>query len=117
MSRTPFTSLTPFTRKRVAGLGLLAATLLGAAAGPAAALDPETVTAVGSPGGVEALCPQGLKPADPHVTNGDGSPLGPDQRWRLTVIDGGQGYAAWIAPYNDSPPPPASIALTISCTC
>ncbi|BAJ32899.1 MULTISPECIES: hypothetical protein [Kitasatospora] len=103
-------------RKRIAGLGLAAA-LLAIGAGPAAALEPETVTAVGSPGGVEAICPQGLTPADAHVTKGDGSPLGPDQRWRITAIDGGQGVAAWIAPYDGSPPPPDSIALTVSCTC
>ncbi|RKE23116.1 hypothetical protein [Streptomyces sp. TLI_171] len=106
-------------RKRIGpGLGL-AAVLSAVLAGPAAAAaDPnvETVTAVGSPSGVVARCPEGWTPTDPHITNGDGTPLGPDQRWHLGPISGADGYAGWIAPYLDSPPPPESIALTITCT-
>ncbi|MFF4341780.1 hypothetical protein ACFY00_17825 [Kitasatospora sp. NPDC001540] len=105
-------------RTRILGPGLgLAAALLAVGAGPAAALEPETVTAVGSPGGVEVICPQGLTPGDTHVTNGDGSPLGLGQRLRMTATEGGRGVAVWIAPYDGSPPPPESIALTVSCTC
>ncbi|MFD7730310.1 hypothetical protein ACFV6F_07995 [Kitasatospora phosalacinea] len=105
-------------RKRILGPALgLAAALLAVGAGPAAAVEPETVTAVGSPSGVEAICPQGLAASEAHVTNGDGTPLAPNQRWHITTIDGGQGAAAWIAPYDGSPPPPESIALTVSCTC
>ncbi|ROR35373.1 hypothetical protein [Kitasatospora cineracea] len=111
------------TRKRILGPGLaLAAALASLAAvtaGPAAAAaDPnvETVTAVGSSGGVVARCPQGWTPGDPHIANGDGTPLAPNQRWHYGPIEGGDGFAGWIAPYLNSPPPPDTIALTITCT-
>ncbi|GGQ90491.1 hypothetical protein [Kitasatospora griseola] len=100
-------------RKRTAGLALAAATLL-AAAGPAAAFT-ETVAATGAPSGVVAICPDGITPTDVHVTNGDGTPLGPDQRVRTTAV-GSTGVGAWIAPYQGSPPPPAAIRLTVTCT-
>ncbi|MFF0297286.1 hypothetical protein ACFYS8_15560 [Kitasatospora sp. NPDC004615] len=98
-------------RKRVAGLAVAA---LAMAAGPAAAFT-ETVAATGAPSGVVAICPEGVNPSDVHVTNGDGTPLGPDQRVHTTAV-GATGVGAWIAPYQDSPPPPASIRLTITCT-
>ncbi|WAL75851.1 hypothetical protein OU787_32510 [Kitasatospora sp. YST-16] len=111
------------TRKRILGAGLALAAALAAlvpvAAGPAAAAaDPnvETVTAVGSSGGVVARCPQGWTPSDPHITNADGTPLAPDQRWHYGPIQGDDGFAGWIAPYLNSPPPPEKIALTITCT-
>src|SRR5690349_1219282 len=104
---------------RIVGAGLAAVALTAMLAGPAAADSlPETVAATGSPGGVTAICPQGLHPGDNWtITNGDGTPLGKDQRWRWTLSDGGQGISAWIAPYVGSPPPPASITLTIACIC
>ncbi|MFE1382506.1 hypothetical protein ACFW6S_26545 [Streptomyces sp. NPDC058740] len=77
---------------------------------------PQTVAATGSPSGVSAICPEGLRPDnDWTFTNGDGSPLGFGQRWRWTLIEGGRGIAAWIAPYFDSPPPPPSVTLTVHC--
>ncbi|GLW52167.1 hypothetical protein [Kitasatospora phosalacinea] len=110
-------------RKRILGLGLAVAALAAVAAGPAAgsaaaAADPnvETVTAVGSSGGVVARCPEGWTPSDPHITNGDGTPLAPNQRWHYGPIQGNDGFAGWIAPYLNSPPPPDTIALTITCT-
>ncbi|MFC8720797.1 hypothetical protein [Kitasatospora sp. NPDC057198] len=107
-------------RRRLAGAALAAAALAAVAAAPAAAtdIDTETVTAVGSPSGVEARCPHGWTASDARITNGDGSPLAPDQRWHMTgVFEDGilNGAAGWIAPYLDSPPPPESIAITVVC--
>ncbi|MGW4378766.1 hypothetical protein [Kitasatospora sp. NPDC004531] len=103
-------------RRRTAGLGLglAAAALVATAAGPAAAFS-EIVTATGSPSGVIAICPDGISPTDVHVTNGDGTPLGAGQRVRTTAV-GDTGVGAWIAPYQGSPPPPASIRLTVTCS-
>ncbi|GAA1962520.1 hypothetical protein [Kitasatospora viridis] len=105
--------------RRLAGAGLAAVALTATLAAPAqAGTLPETVTATGSPGGVVALCPDGLHPADWSITNGDGTPLGNDQRWEWTVVgDGDNGIGAWIAPYDNSPPPPPSIRLTVFCDC
>ncbi|MFJ1754961.1 hypothetical protein [Kitasatospora sp. NPDC088134] len=106
-------------RKRLLGLALAVAALGAVTAAPAAAdINTETVTAVGDPGGVEARCPHGWTAGDAHLTNGDGSPLAPGQRWRTTGIyeDGIlNGAAGWIAPYFNSPPPPESIAITVVC--
>ena len=104
---------------RLVGTGLAAVAVTAILTGPAQADSlPETVSVTGSPGGVAAICPQGLHP-DNHftITNGDGTPLGSDQRWRWTVIEGGGGIGAWIAPYLNSPPPPPSITLTVACIC
>ncbi|SEL78493.1 hypothetical protein [Streptacidiphilus jiangxiensis] len=104
---------------RLVGAGLAAVALAATLAGPAQADNlPETVAATGSPSGVTALCPQGLHPADNvTITNGDGTPLGPNQRWTWRDTDGQPGVIAWIGPYLNSPPPPPSITLTISCVC
>ncbi|WP_329576241.1 hypothetical protein OG500_03070 [Kitasatospora sp. NBC_01250] len=104
---------------RLAGTGLAAVALTAILAGPAQAdALPETVSVTGSPSGVTAICPDGLHPDNNWtLTNGDGTPLGNDQRWRWTVGPGAQSISAWIAPYLDSPPPPPSITLTISCIC
>ncbi|WP_405020866.1 hypothetical protein OHV05_32315 [Kitasatospora sp. NBC_00070] len=103
-------------RKRLLGVGLAAAGLAALLAGPAHADDTTSVSVTGSPGGVEAHCPEGTHLTDWKVTNGDGSPLGPDQRVRWTDA-GNEGVGAWIAPYEGSPPPPESITLTVFCTC
>ncbi|BFV55319.1 hypothetical protein KCMC57_up04230 [Kitasatospora sp. CMC57] len=63
-----------------------------------------------------ANCPPGTELDDWMVTNGDGSPLGPDHRVRWATA-GENGIGAWIAPYTGSPTPPESITLTGSCTC
>ncbi|GAB2723954.1 hypothetical protein [Kitasatospora kifunensis] len=104
---------------RLAGAGLAAVALTAILAGPAQAdALPETVSVTGSPGGVVAICPEGLHPDNNWtLTNGDGTPLGKNQRWNWTVTGGGQGIAAWIAPYLNSPPPPPSITLTVVCSC
>ncbi|MER5862969.1 hypothetical protein [Kitasatospora sp. NPDC002040] len=101
-------------RKRLLGAALAAAGLTALLAGPAHAA--ETVAVTGPPGGVTAYCPAGQHPVDWTVTNGDGSPLGADQRVRWTRT-GENGVSAWIAPYLNSPPPPESITLTVSCDC
>lgn len=103
-------------RKRLLGAGLAAVGLAALLAGPAHADGGTSVSVTGSPDGVVAHCPPGTHPADWTVTNGDGSPLGPDQRVRWTSV-GEDGVGAWIAPYTGSPPPPESITLTVSCTC
>ncbi|MFD0403436.1 hypothetical protein ACFV84_11760 [Kitasatospora sp. NPDC059811] len=102
---------------RLAGAGLAAVALTATLAGPAQADNlPETVSATGSPSGVTAICPEGLHPDnDWIITNGDGTRLGANQRWQWRDSDGGRGIIVWIAPYLDSPPPPPSIRLTISC--
>ncbi|OKJ05601.1 hypothetical protein [Kitasatospora sp. CB01950] len=101
-------------RRQLVGTGLAAALVVAVAAGPAAAFA-ETVTATGAPSGVIAICPDNISPTDVHVTDGDGTPLGPGQRVRTTAV-GSTGVGAWIAPYDGSPPPPAAIRLTITCT-
>jgi hypothetical protein len=65
---------------------------------------------------VEVRCPEGWTASDPHITNADGTPLAPNQRWHVGPGGGDGGYAGWIAPYLNSPPPPEKIALTITCT-
>ena len=104
---------------RLVGAGLAAVAVTAIVAGPAQADNlPETVSATGSPSGVTAVCPQGLQPADNWtITNGDGTPLGKDQRWTWRTYEGGRAITVWIGPYLNSPPPPPSITLTVSCTC
>jgi len=105
--------------RRLVGAGLAAVALTAILAGSAQADSlPETVSATGSPSGVEVICPQGLQPDNNWtLTNGDGTPLGKDQRWDWTVPEGGGAIAVWIAPYLNSPPPPPSITLTDVCNC
>ncbi|MFI6642501.1 hypothetical protein [Streptomyces sp. NPDC050504] len=79
---------------------------------------PQTVAATGSPSGVTAICPEGLRPDnDWTITNGDGSPLDPNHRRRWTLSEDGRAISVWIAPYLNSPPPPSSITLTVHCVC
>ncbi len=104
-------------RQRILGAGVLAVALTAFLGGPARAADGTTVTVVGPSGGVVAHCPAGLRPGPWTLTNGDGSPLGPGQRWDWTVTGGETGIGAWIAPYDHSPPPPVTIRLTLTCIC
>ncbi|WP_225448097.1 hypothetical protein [Streptacidiphilus sp. P02-A3a] len=84
---------------------------------PAWAAGPVTVAVTGPASGVVAYCPPGMRPGSWSVTGGDGSPLAGDQRQEWTVTTGVTGIAAWIAPYDHSPPPPATITLTVVCVC
>ena len=104
---------------RLVGAGLAAVAVTAILAGPALADTlPETVSATGSPSGVSAICPQGMHP-DNHftITNGDGTPLGSNQRWDWRDSLDGNGIMVWIGGYLNSPPPPPSITLTVSCIC
>ncbi|TDU04949.1 hypothetical protein EDD99_3429 [Streptomyces sp. 846.5] len=51
------------------------------------------------------------------LTNGDGTPLGSNQRWTARDSLDGNGILVWIGSYLNSPPPPPSITLTVSCIC
>ena len=104
---------------RLVGAGLAAVAVTAILAGPALADTlPETVSATGSPKGVSAICPQGLHPATPFtITTGDGTPLGSNQRWDWRDSLDGNGIMVWIGGYLNSPPPPPSITLTVSCIC
>ena len=104
-------------QRRWIGAGLAAVALSFALAGPARADDSTSVSAVGPSSGVEVHCPEGMHADSATVTNPDGTPLAPDQRIERTAIDGGTGVAAWIAPYDHSPPPPTTIMLTVVCVC
>lgn len=102
---------------RFVGAGAVAVALAVGLGGPARADEAVTVTVTGPAGGVVAYCPAGLRPLTWSVTDGDGGALAGDQRQEWTVTTGGTGIAAWIAPYDHSPPPPASIRLTVVCGC
>ncbi|AUG81125.1 hypothetical protein CFP65_6469 [Kitasatospora sp. MMS16-BH015] len=106
--------------KRFLGAGAVAIALSGALSLPAQAADSFTIAAAGGSGGVSIWCPEGMQVTNPHVTNVDGSPLDPKQRVDTTALGSGSvpnGFAAWIAPYNGSPTPPADIKVTVTCTC
>jgi hypothetical protein len=105
-------------RQRFIGAGLLAAALVAGGGGTARADDAVSVSVAGPSSGVSAFCPPGTHPGTWTVTDVDGSRIDRDQRVEWTAIgEGGRvaGIGAWIAPYLDSPPPPAAITLTVVC--
>lgn len=103
--------------RRILGAGVAAAALVGLLAGTAQADGPVIVSVIGPPSGVAAYCPDGMRPGTWTITNPDGSPIDPGQRVRWTVTSGEHGIGAWIAPYDQSPPPPPAIELTVVCVC
>jgi heme A synthase len=103
--------------RRWVGASLAAVALAVVLGGPVQADDTTNVSVTGPSSGVTAHCPEGMQATTSSVTDGDGKPLGPGQRVRSTLLDGGNGVGAWIAAYDNSPPPPATITLTVTCSC